>query len=327
MGMAHWYLQGRLMQNKDYSVTLDQSRYMALISSRFLPQHDVTNVTNKDKINHESPLPVTFIPTKKDYANNLMEVETLEQSYGFQYSSAIGMLIFLLNTATVLQYAIRKLARFNTLPGKKHFKALINLLHHVRTHKHDYGIKFYPPGSNPPIYDLVKRCQPDFDFDMYPIILFCDSSWQDCVDTRRSTGAYHIYLDGSLIKSATFVPIPVAHSSAEAEYNACAFTLMDAIYVKQVWNFMNGRHSDTPLTFALFTDSKSAIAMIECDHVTKHSRHIDRRVHFIKQARMQGMFHVFKVPGEINPADVGTKNLKGQDIKNHLPMIHVQVPP
>ena len=70
-------------------------------------------------------------------------------------------------------------------------------------------------------------------------------------------------VNGSLVKSTTFVLIPIAHSSAEAEYNACAFALADAIYVKQVWNFMNGRHLDTPITFALFTDSKSAIAMIE----------------------------------------------------------------
>ena len=49
MGMAHWYLQGRLTQNEDY--LLDQSRYMALIASRFLPQHDNTNVTKEDKTN------------------------------------------------------------------------------------------------------------------------------------------------------------------------------------------------------------------------------------------------------------------------------------
>ena len=127
------------------------------------------------------------------------------------------------------------------------------------------------------------------------------------------------------MKSTTFVPIPVAHSSAEAEHNACAFALTDAIYVEQAWNFMNGQHLDTPITFALFTNLKSAIAMIECNHVTKRSRHSDRCVHFVKQARMQGMFQIFKVPGEINPADVGTKNLSGTEIKNHVPMNHVRV--
>ena len=111
--MAHWYLQGRLTQNEDYSVVLDQSRYMALIASRFLPQHNNTNVTKEDKTKHESPLPATLVPTKKDCETNLLEVQQLEQTYGFQYSSVIGMLIFFLNTASVLQYGIRKLARFN----------------------------------------------------------------------------------------------------------------------------------------------------------------------------------------------------------------------
>ena len=67
--------------------------------------------------------------------------------------------------------------------------------------------------------------------------------------------------------------------------------------------------------------------MIECNHLIEHSRHIDRNVHFVKQARMQVMFQFFKVPVEINPADVGTKNLSGTEIKNHVPMIHVRVTP
>ena len=252
-------------------------------------------------------------------------MKNLEKQHGFQYSSAIGMLIYLLNTGTALQFAIRKLAKFNALPGKKHYKALINLLHHVRTHKLDYGLKFYPLNGNPPIFDLIKRCEPNFNFDKFPIVIFCDSSWQDCVDTRRSTGAYYIYINSSLVISTTVVPTPIAQSSAEAEYNACAYAVTDAIHVKQVWNFLNGKHLDSSLTLALFTDSKSAIAMIDCDHVTKYSRHIERRVHFVKQARMQGLIKVFKVPGEINPADVGTKNLSGTEIQKHLPVIHQRV--
>ena len=327
MGQAHWYLQGRLIQNNDYSVLLDQSRYMSLIAARFLHQFDNNNITKEDKEEHHSPLPTTFVASKGDCSTNLLEVKKLEKQHGFQYSSAVGMLIYLLNTGTAIQFAIRKLAKFNALPGRKHYKALIHLLHHIRTHKLNYGSKFYPPNSNPPIYDLIKRHHPDFNTDEYPIIIFCDSSWQDCIDTGRSTGAYCIYINGSLVTSTTFVPTPIAHSSAEAEYNACAYAITDAIHVKQVWNFLHGRHLDTPLTFALFTDSSSAIAMIECEHVTKYSRHIERRVHFVKQARMQGMFQVFKIPGEINPADAGTKNLSGSEIQKHLAAIHHRVPP
>ena len=110
MGLAHWYLQGRLIQNQDFSIILDQSRYMSLIAARFLPQFDNTNIKSEDKEKHQSPLPATFVPTKKDCSSNALEVKALEDQYGFQYSSAIGMFIYLLNTGTALQYAIRKLA-------------------------------------------------------------------------------------------------------------------------------------------------------------------------------------------------------------------------
>ena len=124
----------------------------------------------------------------------------------------------------------------------------------------------------------------------------------------------------------TFVPVPVAQLSAEVEYNACAFALTESIYVKHAWNFLHGRHLDTPITFAVFSDSKSAITMIKCDHTTRHSRHIERRVHFVKQASLQGMFTPYKVPGTMNPSDMGTKNLPGADIKKFLPYVHLRVP-
>ena len=49
---------------------------------------------------------------------------------------------------------------------------------------------------------------------------FSDSSWQDCPDTGRSTGAYIIFYQGRPIDHVTYVPVPVAQSSAESEYNA-----------------------------------------------------------------------------------------------------------
>ena len=49
---------------------------------------------------------------------------------------------------------------------------------------------------------------------------FYDSSWQDCPDTGRSTGAYIILYQGGQIDNGTHVPGPVAQSSAGSEYNA-----------------------------------------------------------------------------------------------------------
>ena len=45
---------------------------------------------------------------------------------------------------------------------------------------------------------------------------FSDSSWQDCPETGRSTGAYIIFYQGGPIDHDTHVPGPVAKFSAES---------------------------------------------------------------------------------------------------------------
>ena len=134
MGQAHWYLQARLTQQQNHCVILDQSHYMALISSHFLPQHPTMQISEADKHMYASPLRASFVPSKRDQSPDYLTVKELEQEYGFKYSCKVGMLIYLMNTAMTLQYAIRKLAKFNALPGRAHYKALVYLMHHIRMH-------------------------------------------------------------------------------------------------------------------------------------------------------------------------------------------------
>ena len=91
MGLAHWYLQARLNQLHNNSIVLDQTRYMALIVARFLPQHNVMNLTSEEKDKYKSPLPPTFVPTKKDCSADLLSVEELKTKHGFQYSSVVAV--------------------------------------------------------------------------------------------------------------------------------------------------------------------------------------------------------------------------------------------
>ena len=93
------------------------------------------------------------------------------------------------------------------------------------------------------------------------MIIFTDASWQDCPDTSRSTESYLIYLNGGLIDGASFVPSPVALSSAESEYNAAAHGVTGALHMRQLYQTLRGLDPDTPLTMPMFVDSQSAIAM------------------------------------------------------------------
>ena len=49
---------------------------------------------------------------------------------------------------------------------------------------------------------------------------FYDSSWQDCPDTGRISGAYILFYQGEPIDHGTHVPGPGAQSSTKSDYNA-----------------------------------------------------------------------------------------------------------
>ena len=63
------------------------------------------------------------------------------------------------------------------------------------------------------------------------LVLFTDSSWQDCPDTGRSTTGYLIFYRGGVIDANSMLQIPVAMSSCEAEVMACCSGSMAAAHV------------------------------------------------------------------------------------------------
>ena len=160
-----------------------------------------------------------------------------------------------------------------------------------------------------------------------PLMLFTDSSWQDCPDTGRSTGGYYLYQQGGIVDGGCFLPTPVAMSSAEAEYNALAHAMQCTSNTRQVIHEINGNHPDSPLSIPLFCDSQSALTIGENNKDTKRTRHIQRRVHYVRDNIASGNFEGYKIPGEFNPSDVGTKNLTSDVLEIHREVMHVQVPP
>ena len=98
MGQAHWYLQSRITQAANYNLTVDQSRYIGLIVSRFLPSLP-EQPSEAEKLRYKSPLPYDFVATKEDCSPDKDAVRKLQEEFGFEYPSAIGMFIYLLNTA------------------------------------------------------------------------------------------------------------------------------------------------------------------------------------------------------------------------------------
>ena len=76
------------------------------------------------------------------------------------------------------------------------------------------GPKYYVDINYAPVTELLRQASIKTN---NHLMAFSDSSWQDCPDTGRSTGAYIIFYQGGPIDHDTHVPVPVAQSNEESE--------------------------------------------------------------------------------------------------------------
>ena len=92
----------------------------------------------------------------------------------------------------------------------------MNFLRYIRD-KNTLGLKYYSDLNDAPVTDILSQANIKT---KNHLMDFSDSSWQDFLDTGRSKGAYIIFYQGGPIEHGTHVPVPVARSSAESDYNA-----------------------------------------------------------------------------------------------------------
>ena len=151
-----------------------------------------------------------MIFTKQNVSTSDEQVEKLTRGYNIHYRDCIGSLIYLLSTQVDLSFAVHKLANFSENPSKVHFEGLIHLLRYIRYNK-TLGFKYYGDLNDASVTDLLRQANIKT---RNSLMDFSDSSWQDCLDTGRSTVADIIFNQGGIIGHGTHVPGPVAQSSA-----------------------------------------------------------------------------------------------------------------
>jgi hypothetical protein len=257
LGQAHWYLQAYITQHTDFSITLDQSCYTALICTRFIPTLPISDITPADRERYRQVLLSGFVATKADLANDKFEVKHFENDFGFKYASVISMLIFSVNTFVYLHFAIRKLAKFMICPGRVHYAAAAHLLCHLHCNTRTGGLTYYSDLSKAPVTLLLASIGAPTGF---PLVMFTDSSWQDCPDTSCSTDCYLVYCQGGLVDGASFVPDPrIALSSAEVKYQIAAFGLSGCEHTRQLFQELHGLD---PATIILKIDATLNISNI-----------------------------------------------------------------
>ena len=251
---------------KDHSISVDQDRYATYIVAKYL-DNDIFKTSTKF---YKTTFPSDMIFTKDDTSTSDEKVEKLTREFNNNYIYFNGSFIYFLPTRVDLSFALHRFEMFSENPGKVHFEGLVHLLRFIR-YNNTLDLKYYSDMNDAPVTDLLRRASIKT---KNHLMDFYDSSWQDCPDNGRSTGAYIIFYQGGSSDRGTHVPGLVAQSSKESEYNAAYKAGMALAHFSMLIHELLNKDPDIVQEEAplIVLDSKSYMCLSNNGKDTKHTR-------------------------------------------------------
>ena len=137
--------------------------------------------------------------------------------------------------------------------------------------------------------------------------VYSDTDWAGCVKTRKSTSGGCLLLGKHLIKSWSSTQGLVSLSSGEAEFYGVTKAAGVALGYRSLLRDLGVR-----ARLRVWTDSSATVGICGRQGLGK-LRHIDTRNLWIQQKLRAGDMELWKVRGEVNPADLFTKHLESED--------------
>ena len=128
------------------------------------------------------------------------------------FQQIIGSIMYLVSgTRPDLAYTITHLSQFNSDPTQAHLNTAKRVLRYLKG---------------------TRNLKLHYKFDS-PLVLngFCDASYGNCLDTRRSFSGYIFQLGSSTISWRSRKQRTVAHSTCEADYMAIALASKQYIWI------------------------------------------------------------------------------------------------
>jgi histone deacetylase 1/2 len=132
----------------------------------------------------------------------------------FRYRSVVGGLQYLTLTRPDISFAVNKVCQFLSQPTDVHWEAVKRILRYVKGTLNT-GLSFRKSSST-------------------GISIFTDADWAGCVDDRRSTSGYVVFVGPNLISWSSKKQPIVSRSSTEAEYKALANGAAEAIWIESL---------------------------------------------------------------------------------------------
>lgn len=138
-----------------------------------------------------------------------------------------------------------------------------------------------------------------------PLKGFVDSDFVGNVDTRKSLKGYIFTPYGTAISWRSVLQSIVALSTTEAIYIVMIEAVKEVMWLKAILhNFGISQRG-----FALYGDNQSSLHLVKHHVFHERSKHINVKLHFVRDVVERGIIIVKKVAFEDNPSDMLTKAL------------------
>ena len=269
LGKLTWYLGIHVTYAAEGSVSLNQSLYIDQTVSRFRMDN---------AIGYDSPTCGKILVPPKDESEIITNVP---------YRELVGSLMWLsVTTRPDIAFAVSAVSRFLDRPTKEHWNAAKRILRYVKKTKN---------------VSLTYTCSGQLEF-----TAFSDSDWAGDMSTRKSTSGFVCLLNGVPISWGSKLQKCTALSSAEAEYVAACNAALECVYIRDLLADLNEPQLSAT---QLFMDNRSAIALSYNPIEHKKTKHIELRVHKIRELVAENSVALKWIPTSDMLADLLTKPL------------------
>lgn len=227
--------------------------------------------------------------------------EKRAQMSNIPYANGIGSIMYtMVCTRPDLAHCISVLSRFMADPGRQHWESLKWTFRYMNGHK-SIGIQF----------QRVEDSTQD------PLMGFVDSDYAANVDSRKSQSGFVFVLYGAAVSWKSSLQSVVALSTTEAEYMAMTEAVKEAMWLKGIMEEFGVEQKSVVIK----CDNQSALHLSKHQVFHERSKHIDVRMHFIRDIISKGDVKVEKVHTDHNAADMLTKALPVNKFRHCLDLI------
>ncbi|KXJ62454.1 hypothetical protein RP20_CCG009057 [Aedes albopictus] len=203
-----------------------------------------------------------------------------------QYASLVGGLLYVsVNTRPDIAASVSILGRKVSCPSQADWveaKRILRYLKHTLDHELILGIK------------------PD------PLTVYVDADWAGDAKDRKSTSGYLLQLNGGSIFWSSKKQTCVSLSSTEAEYIALAVCCQEVQWILRI---LEDFSVPVNLPITMFEDNQSCIKQLSSPNVSRRSKHVETKNHYIREMQANGEIQAVYCSTEEMVADMLTKPL------------------